>query len=152
NAGFQKLSKNKKSSWGITYAYANLALVYDLIKQKFDYFRIPVVHQADYNFRIKTSKNGMLKYYGTIAHTDVGFRNQDVDSLNMKNAFAMKNFNLYHNLSWKEKLGNGWRVSTGVSYTNNRDKMKMEFQDEKNQKQVIASDPLYANKNFDLHL
>ena len=152
NAGFQKLSKNKKSSWGITYAYANLALVYDLIKQKFDYFRIPVVHQADYNFRIKTSKNGMLKYYGTIAHTDVGFRNQDVDSLNMKNAFAMKNFNLYHNLSWKEKLGNGWRVSTGVSYTNNRDKMKMEFQDEKNQKQMIPSDPFYANKNFDLHL
>ena len=150
NAGIQKLSKNKKSSWGITYAYTNLSLVYNLIKQKFDYFRVPVVHEADANFRIKTSSGGMLKYYGYFSSTDVGFRNQDVDSLNMKTAFGLKNMNMYHNLSWKEKIGNGWRINAGASYSTNKDNITSELQDADNKKQVITDDPLNAYKNFNL--
>ncbi len=150
NAGIQKLSKNKKSSWGVTYSYANLSLVYNLVKQKFDYFRVPVVQGADANFRIKTSTTGMLKYYGTLSTTNVGFRNQDVDSLNMKDAFALKNFNIYHNVSWKETIGQGWKLHTGISYSNNKDNIEMELQDADNQKQLIANDPLYANKNFNV--
>ncbi len=150
NAGIQKLSKNKKSSWGITYSYVNLSLVYNLIKQKFDYFRVPVLHEADINFRIKTSSTGMLKYYGYLSTTDVGFRNQDVDSLNMKDAFGLKNFNMYHNLSWKEKIGHGWKINAGASYSTNKDKINNELQDANDKKQVITNDPLNAYKNFDL--
>ena len=113
NAGIQKLSKNKKSSWGITYAYTNLSLVYNLIKQKLDYFRVPVLNEGDANFRIKTSATGMLKYFGYFSTTNVGFRNQDVDSLTMKDAFGLKNFYMYHNLSWKEKIGHGWKLNAG---------------------------------------
>lgn len=150
NAGIQKLSKNKKSSWGITYSYINLALVYNLIKQKFDYFKVPVLHEGDANFRIKTSSTGMLKYFGYFSTTNVGFRNQDVDSLTMKDAFGLKNFNMYHNLSWKEYIGKGWKLNTGVSYSTNRDDINNELQDANDKKQVIANDPLYAYKNFDV--
>src|SRR6185312_4142921 len=150
NAGIQKLSKNKKSSWGATYSYANLSLVYNLIKQRFDYFQVPIAHQADANFRIKTSPTGMLKYYGMFGATNVGFRNQDVDSLPMKDAFALKNVNIYHNLSWREFFGNGWKVDIASSYSNNQDKIKMELQDENNAKQEIPDNPLYAYKNFRL--
>ena len=150
NAGIQKLSKNKKSSWGATYSYANLALAFAVSKQRFDYFKIPAIHQGDYNFRIKTSRTGMLKYYGSIGNTDVGFRNQDVDSLSLKDAFGLKNFNWYHNLSWRERWGDGWKLQAGASYTNNRDRISMELQDQANQKQTINSDPLYAAKNFKL--
>ncbi len=150
NAGIQKLSKNKKSSWGITYSYVNLSLVYNLIKQKFDYFKVPVLHEGDANFRIKTSSTGMLKYFGYFSTTNVGFRNQDVDSLTMKDAFGLKNFNMYHNVSWKEKVGKGWRVNAGASYSTNRDDINNELQDASDRKQVITTDPLYAYKNFDL--
>lgn len=150
NAGFQKLSRNKQSSWGITYAYANLSLVYNLIKQKFDYFRVPETHEADANFRIKTSSTGMLKYYGYFNATNVGFRNQDVDSLNLKDAFGLKNINMYHNLSWKEYMGKGWKVNLGTSYSTNKDDIKMELQNSDNEKQEIADKPLYAYKNFGL--
>ncbi|MEO7960353.1 MAG: TonB-dependent receptor [Ginsengibacter sp.] len=148
NAGIQTLAKNKKSSWGITYSYVNLALVYNLIKQQFDYFKIPVLHEGDANFRIKTSSTGILKYFGYFSTTDVGFRNQDVDSLILKDAFGLKNFNMYHNLSWKEKLGGGWRVQAGTSYSTNRDDIKNELQDQADKKQVITTDPLYSYKNF----
>lgn len=150
NAGIQTLAKNKKSSWGFTYSYINLALVYNLIKQKFDYFKVPVLHEGDANFRIKTSATGMLKYFGYFSTTDVGFRNQDVDSLNMKNAFGLKNFNMYHNLSWREYIGKGWKVNAGASYSTNRDKINNELQDANDKKQEITTDPLYSYKNFDL--
>ena len=149
NAGIQKLSKNKKSSWGITYAYTNLSLVYNLIKQKLDYFRVPILNEGDANFRIKTSKTGMLKYFGQFSTTNVGFRNQDVDSLTMKNAFSLKNFYMYHNLSWKEKIGHGWKLNTGASYSTNRDEIKNELQDGNNNKQSLT-DSLYASKNYSL--
>ena len=150
NAGIQTLSKNKKFSWGFTYGYTNLALVYNLIKQKFDYFKVPVVSEADANFRIKTSANGMLKYYGYLSTTHVGFRSQDVDSLNMKDAFGLKNLNMYHNLSWRQYLGNGWKLNVGGSYSTNKDDINMELQNANNQKQEITNDPLYAYKNFGL--
>jgi len=150
NAGIQKLSKNKKSSWGVTYAYANLSLVYNLIKQKFDYFRVPQTNEADINFRTKTSSTGMLKYYGYFNSTDVGFRNQDVDSLNLKDAFGLKNLNMYHNLSWREYFGDGWKVNVGSSFSTNQDDIKLELQDEDNVKQEIKDQPLYAYKNFDV--
>jgi len=150
NAGIQKLSKNKKSSWGVTYGYTNLALAYNLVKQKFDYFKVPEVHEADANFRIKTSPSGMIKYYGYFSSTNVGFRNQDVDSLNMKDAFGLKNFNMYHNLSWKDYLGNGWKINAGASYSTNKDNITMELQDAEDRKQEINNDPLYAYKNFNL--
>ncbi len=149
NAGIQKLSKNKKYSWGVTYGYTNLALVYNLIKQKFDYFRVPVVNEGDANFRIKTSASGMIKYFGTFSSMKVGFRNQDVDSLSMKDAFGLKNFNTYHNLSWKETIGLGWKINAGISYTNNKDRIDNEFQDGNDKQQIIA-EPLYAYKNFNL--
>ncbi len=150
NAGIQKLSKNKKSSWGFTYAYTNLSLVYNLIKQKLDYFRVPALNEGDANFRIKTSKTGMIKYFGSFSTTNVGFRNKDVDSLIMKDAFGLKNLYMYHNLSWKEKIGHGWKLNVGTSYSTNHDNITGEFQDGENQKQIITSDPLYANKNFAL--
>ena len=150
DAGIQKLSKNKKSSYGFTYGYTNLSLVYNLIKQKFDYFRVPVIQEADANFRIKTSSSGMLKYYGSFSTTNVGFRNQDVDSLNMKDAFGLKNINMYHNLSWKENIGLGWRLNAGASYSTNKDKINSELQDANDKQQIITGDPLYAYKNFNL--
>jgi vitamin B12 transporter len=150
NAGIQKLSKNKKSSWGVTYAYANLALAFAITKQRFDYFRVPQTHEADINYRIKTSSTGMLKYYGYLSSTDVGFRNQDVDSLNLKDAFGLNNLNMYHNLSWKEYFGQDWKVNVGASYSTNKDKIKNELQNDDNEKQELTDQPLYAYKNFGL--
>ncbi|MEO6820000.1 MAG: carboxypeptidase-like regulatory domain-containing protein, partial [Ginsengibacter sp.] len=147
NAGIQKLSKNKKSSWGTSYSYMNLALVYNLIKQQSDYFRIPVIQQGDFNFRTKTSSTGFLKYYVNVSHTNVALRNQDVDSLSLKDAFSLKNLNMYHNLSWKENLGNHWKINTGLSYTYDKNSVGLALQDKDNKKVEIIDNPLYANKN-----
>jgi vitamin B12 transporter len=148
--GLQKLAKNKKSSWGFSYNYTDLHLAFAVIKQKQDFFQLPVFHQLDANFRIKTQKGGFVKYYGYYATNKVGFRNPDIDSAALKDAFELKNSNMYHNLSWKERIGKGWGFNVSLSYSNNKDDINNETQDGNNQKQVITSPIFYAFKNFSL--
>ena len=121
SGGFQGLSKNKKASWGMGYGYTNLFLAFKLIKQRQDFFTIPKYHEADANFRVKTSKTGMLKYFGYFSSNGLGFTEPSIDTPAFRDGFKLKNLNTYHNLSWKETLSNGWRVFTGMSFTFNKD-------------------------------
>ncbi len=129
SGGFQQLNKKKTASWGVNYAYANLLPYFSLVKQRVDYFKVPSFHYADANFRVKTSKTGMLKFYATLQTNRLGLRSSDIDSAVLKNAFSLSNYNVYTNLSWKEKLGRGWRLYVGTSYSFNHDDIKNELQD-----------------------
>lgn len=147
--GLQKLSKDKKSSWGATYYYTNLSLAFAVIKQRQDYFTSPVNHTADFNFRRKTG-GGFLKYYGYFSRDNVGFRYADIDSAVLKDAFSLQNTNTYHNFSWKGNAFKGWKVQAALSYTNNRDNIKSELQNDQNEKVLITDPEGYALKNFTL--
>lgn len=121
NGGYQHLAKNKMSSWGGSYSYTNLAPAFAIIKQRQDYSTAPAYHGADANFRIKTSKTGMLKYYGYYSNNELAFTTNSIDSLGYLDKFKIHNTNMYHNLSWKENLPNKWKIFLGTSYTNNTD-------------------------------
>lgn len=149
-AGIQKLSKNKKASFGATYNFTHLGAAFEVIKQRQDYFKIPVFHEGDVNFRIKTKKGGMLKYYGYWSTGNVGFRTADIDSAVLNNAFSLKNLNTYQNLHVRENLSNGWKLFAGLSFSNNRDSITNQLQDQDNQQQVITTTIGYALKNFGL--
>lgn len=129
NAGYQQLAKNKKSSWGASYGYSNLGLAFKVIKQRQDYSQAPVYHNGDANFRIKTSKTGMLKYYGYFSSNKLSFTTNSIDSLGYLDKFAISNTNIYHNLSWRENIGSKWKMNTGVAYTNNKDDINGVMQD-----------------------
>lgn len=148
--GIQHLAKDKKSSWGVSYNYANLWLAFNVIKQKQDYFQEPVAHQSDANFRIKTKNGGYLKYYGYLSANKVGFRNHDIDSLALKDAFAIENINTYQHINWKDRIGNGWKINTGISFSTNKDDIKNELQDANNRQITITGLSLYSFKNFSL--
>ncbi len=128
NAGYQQLSKDKKSSWGANYSYTDLGLAFGIIKQKQDYSRAPVYHNGDANFRIKTSKTGILKYYGYFSTSKLGFTTNSIDTIGYLDKFAIGNTNMYHNLAWKESFGR-WKLNTGISYTNNKDDIDGSLQD-----------------------
>ncbi|MBX2920593.1 MAG: TonB-dependent receptor [Chitinophagaceae bacterium] len=149
SAGHQHLAKNKKSSWGLSYSYANLWLAFKAIRQRPEYTRIPDFHTADANFRIKTSSTGIIKYYGYFSANKVGIRNPSLDTLGYKDAFSISNFNMYHNLSYRELLGNGWKLNTGLSFTANRDHIDGNLLDEQNKEQTIQG---LEYKNFNVLL
>jgi vitamin B12 transporter len=127
--GYQHLSKNKKSSFGASYSYTDLALAFAVIKQRQDYSKVPAYHNADANFRFKTSKTGMLKYYGYFSSNKLAFTTNSIDSLGYLDKFGIANTNHYHNLSWKESLSKKWKINMGVSYSNNNDDINSTMQD-----------------------
>ena len=151
SAGTQQLSANKKSSWGVNYNYTNLNAYFKLVPQTPDYFKMPAFHGADANFRIKTKKGGMIKYYTTFSRGQLGLRRQDIDSTNLKDAFGLTNYNWYNNLSWREYLGNGWKIQAGAGFSLNKDDIAQHVQDANNaNKQFLPAVFWMQNKNFSL--
>ncbi len=148
--GIQKLAKNKKAAWGISYNHTNLGLAFAVIKQNIDFFKTPVYHQGDANFRIKTKRGGFIKYYGYLSWNNTAIRNADIDSTKLKNAFEVENVNSFQNLSWRENIGNGWKINTALSYSTNKDDIVNELQNADNVKQQFFSPAGYAGKNFSL--
>jgi hypothetical protein len=149
--GTQQLAKNKKSSYGITYNYVNVGLYFALVKQTPDYFKMPQFHSGDANFRFKTKNGGMFKYYTTFAFSDLGLRRPDIDSSYLKDAFSLKNSNWYNNLSYRENIGKGWKMTLGASFSTNLDKLQQQVQDNNNQpKQFSSSAYWMSSKNFTL--
>ncbi|HLY71760.1 MAG TPA: TonB-dependent receptor [Puia sp.] len=150
-AGTQQLAQNKKSSWGVNYGYTNVGLYFDAVKQGVDYFTVPQLHNVDANFRIKTKSGGIIKYYTTFSHNQLGIRRPDVDSADLKDAFGLRNYNWYNNLTWKEYLNNGWKMNLGLSYSTNKDNILQQVQDANNQpKQFPDSTYWMLYKNFTL--
>lgn len=124
DAGYQKLNKKKNASWGFNASYLNLGLVFALLKQKQDYFKVPAIFSSEGNFRIKTSNSGMLKYYGVLSSNKLGFSINSLDSVGYFDKFSLNNLYTYHNLSWKERIGTYWKFNAGVSYANNKDEIR----------------------------
>ena len=147
NAGYQQLAKNKNSSWGVSYSFIHLGGYFAIVPQRPDNFKVPQFHNGEVNFRVKTSKTGMLKFYGYFNASALGLRRPDIDSTELKNAYSLDNFNLYSNLSWREKLGDKWKISAGLSYSSNTDDIGSELQNSSNKLVNLTQEP-YASKNF----
>lgn len=149
--GFQQLTDNKKASWGLNYNYVNLIAYFNMVKQTPDYFAMPRFHNADANFRFRTKRGGMVKYYTTFDNSNLGLRRPDIDSADLKDAFGLKNTSWYNNLSWRENFGNGWKMNLGAGYSTNRDNIMQELQNAGNIKQHLPDSGWATGKNFTMN-
>jgi vitamin B12 transporter len=149
-AGLQKLAKDKNSSWGFNYNYTNLVAYFNIVKQTPDYFKMPQFHGGDANFRIKTKKGGIVKYYTTFGTSDLGLRRPNINDADLKNAIGLNNFNWYNNLSWRENLGKGWKMNLGVGYSMDRTKTNLQIQDQSNTPITVGL-PWIDSANFNVN-
>lgn len=150
NAGIQKLTKDKKASWGASYNFSHLGLAFAVIKQKQDYFKTPVFHEGDLNFRVKTKNGGILKYFGYWSLGKLGYKVNDIDSATLKNSLALDNINTYQNLTWRHNIGKGWKSQAAISFSTDKQNFENELQNADGEKQTFQSPGGYAFKNFDL--
>ena len=111
---------------------------FQIVKQAVDYFKIPEFHTADANFRIKKKSGGIIKYYTTFSNNQLGLRRPNIDSLLLKNAFGLTNYNWYNNISWRENLGNGWKMNLGLSYSTDHNQINQNIQDHQNQNRLTG--------------
>ncbi len=147
---YQHLGAKKKSSWGINGGYTNTALYFMIVPQKPDYFHAPEVWDGDANFRVKTSANGMLKMYVKYSYSNLGLRNPDIDSQQLKNAFGLRNHYLYTSLSYRDRLSNRLKFRAGLSYGDNHDDIQQDLQDSSNAHYAEPLPPYMEAKTFSL--
>ena len=113
--GQQKLWADKGRAAGVTLNYSNLAPYFWLVKEAPDFIQVPESLGAEGFFRQKTSQTGLLKFYGYYNWSRVGFNLDAPDGSIF--GFAVKNHNMYTNLSWSELLGEHWKLQLGSSYS-----------------------------------
>ncbi len=149
---YQQLAKNKKSSWGIGYNYVNLTPYFLLVKQNITYKQAPTVHQVDLNYRIKTSKSGMLKFYGYYNQTAIDIQRANISSLDYDNTakayqdqFVVKNKNAYANFSYKEYFKKDWKINVGLCFSDNVDRINTKIL---NANQELITDTNFTNKEW----
>ncbi|GAA4164337.1 TonB-dependent receptor [Chryseobacterium ginsenosidimutans] len=146
NAGFQKLSDSKTSSFGATLGYSNLKLMQEAFNFNTNFTDAPQGLNGDFNFRIKTKSGGFFKYYGMYDSNRMGVT---VESLEPENDFSLvklKGKNTYHNLSFKQKFGK-YLLNAGASYSFNRS--DLDFSTQKNDMETgntkLLTDGNYIN-------
>jgi hypothetical protein len=140
-AGMQHLAKNNRSSYGVNLSYSNQSLYNSIVPQKPDYFSGPAYLDGNINFRIKTGKTGILKFYSNWSHSDVGMNNPDIDSSALKAGYQVKGWNTYNNLSFRSYLSENWKIEAGAAYSYNREETVRGLEDAKGQQISIPYIP-----------
>lgn len=118
SANYQKLNREKTASWGVASGYSNLGLMGKLFNFNTDFDKYPQGYGFDGNFRIKTKKGGFIKYYGSMDENKMAVGSESLEPDSDRSMVDLKGQNMYHNLSYREKLGK-YLLNVGTSYTYN---------------------------------
>jgi len=145
-AGLQKLAKDQKSSYGINASYNSYELYNKVVKQNTDFFHAPEYLTVDGNYHVKTSKTGILKFYTNYEYNHTGLRSRDIDSSSLFSSFGNQGINIYSNLSYRELLGNRWRIDAGLAYNYLKQDVSDKLENKDHEQIFIVEDP-YRGKN-----
>lgn len=116
--------KFKNTAIGAGLDYTNLSL-YDLIfkPRTYDNIRSVEALSGSIFFRQKTSKNGLLRFYGQFEGSGLGVSYPDIDSTEEHIYDDVYLFNRYNylNLSYREIIAKKWTLNAGGSIAWNSD-------------------------------
>ncbi len=114
-----------KNSFSINTSYTNLA-PYQFAFPGRDQWNKPFEGASgEMVYRYQPNEDGLLKLYGAFNFSNLDVIQNDINFANGFN-FALENTNLYFNGSYKQRLDNGWKVSGGISYTNETSDIKLQ--------------------------
>lgn len=147
-AGFQQLTPDKNASYGVNLNGGNSQLYNKMIGVKQDFFHGPQFISSNANFRIRTSKTGMLKFYTNYGSDRTGVRNPDPDSVGLLSSYEGKGKNIYSNLSYRESLGNNWKLDAALSHSYYKQQSAIRVLDA-DKKELVVDEYPFNEKNND---
>jgi hypothetical protein len=115
----------ENSSFAIEGAYYNLGPYFNLIDQRPEWDTAPVGIEGSMNYRLKTSKTGMLKAFGSFSYGDLALYSENLDDLSKKDYTRVRSDNYYSNLSYREILSDEWTLFAGASFSLDKDKFEL---------------------------
>jgi len=114
-----------KNSLSVNVSYVNLKPYTDLFPDRNEFIRPFQSASGEAVYRHSFKDDSMLKIYGAFSYTDLEVIQDDINFDNGLR-FGLNNRNLYINSSYKNKIGNNWRIESGLSFTNDNSTFKIE--------------------------
>ena len=119
SGGIQRVNQEKTHSYGISLGYSNLKLMQKILKFNTDFEKAPQNFGGNGNFRIKTSRGGFIKYYGSYDTSSMKLSSPNLDDETSSDKINQNGKNTFHSLSYREKFGR-YTLNLGSSYTFNQ--------------------------------
>lgn len=120
-AGIDQNFRFNNSALSLGGFYYNLKPAFSVIKQRTDWHKEPEQYGATLQYKVKTSKTGMLKWYSDFSRTTLGMYATDLDAPASKSYFSNTNKNTYINTTYQDYLGSEWKIQGGLAFSNTAD-------------------------------
>lgn len=111
-----KTIKMKKSALIFGGNYYNLQPIYSVVKQNISWDKAPVDGQANIQYKLQPTKNGMFKFFGQFYRTQAALKTGPAQM-----AVTNDNNNYFLNTTYQDYLNNDWKVQAGLSYSRSKE-------------------------------
>ncbi|RZK79331.1 MAG: TonB-dependent receptor [Pedobacter sp.] len=111
-----KTIKMKKSALIFGGNYYNLQPVYAVVKQNINWDKAPIDGQANIQYKLQPTKNGMFKFFGQFNRTQAALKTGPEQM-----AVTNSNNNYFFNSTYQDYLNNDWKVQAGISYSRSKE-------------------------------
>ncbi len=115
-----------KASASAKIGYTDIQPYFNLINQEVDWKTPPVSLQGSAAYRQKVGKDGMFKFFGNFNQSSFTLYNHDILDPSVKHLYERDNRYRYVNGSYQQSLNSKWSLRTGLSYSYNQDKVKLD--------------------------
>ena len=105
--------------------YTNLAPYFNLVPQSMEWVNAPASIEGSFAVRTRLKGDAMLKLYGNINNSTFTYNEIPIDNPDQRIPVDLVNNYRYINLSFKSYLGKHWFMSTGASYSGNKDDIEI---------------------------
>ncbi len=146
-AGLGHTKKWKKSSLSVNLSYINLSPYLELLpnNEQAD-FKRPYQSLSGETVYRKHFKNGIFKWYAAYELTDFEVLQPDINQTE-KLRFDLQNNNFYTNLSYRGRIGKGWSLNPGISFSHSTNDLEVDAA-EIYQEELAANFKLKLSKHF----
>lgn len=113
-----------KNSLSVNASYINLAPYQSAFPDRNTWDKPVQALSGEAVYRFKFKNESLLKVYGAFSYTDFDMIQEDINYTDGFR-FGLTNRNLYFNTSYKNSFGDGWKIATGLSFTNDHSNIKI---------------------------
>lgn len=124
--GVKQTIKSNNSSISAGVEYNNLTPYYKLTPQRFEMNKYPESVGLTLVARQAIGEDGMLKLLNTYSGSEVGLKYPDLSTQGSMSNISLKNQNNYTNLSYYDKLVNGWFLKSGLAFTYDKNNLDLQ--------------------------
>ncbi|GAB2777223.1 TonB-dependent receptor [Salinimicrobium soli] len=146
-AGLGHTQKWKNSSFSVNTSYINLAPYLELIpnNEQAEFVKPYEKFGGETVYR-KHFKNGIFKWYAAYEITNFELLQPDINREEPVQ-FDLKNDNFYTNLSYRGRIGKGWSLQPGISFSHSKNSIGIDAAEVDNS-ELAANVKLKLSKHF----